>query len=95
MTHLLWLMEYPVIAENMQKKITNKFCNKIIRIDIFFDKNEREYYLTIALMGTFLRLIIFQNQTRGQLSLIQDEISDLPEVLYWTIREFSITYAKI
>ena len=21
MTHLLWLMEYPVIAENMQKKI--------------------------------------------------------------------------
>ena len=66
MTHLLWLMEYPVIAENMQKKITNKFCNKIIRIDIFFDKNEREYYLTIALMGTFLRLIILQNQTRGQ-----------------------------
>ena len=35
MTHLLWLMEYPVIAENMQKNLQKQICNKIIRIDIF------------------------------------------------------------
>ena len=58
--------EYPVIAENMQKLLQINFATKLLGSTFFFHKNEREYCLTIALMGTFLRLIIVQNQTRGQ-----------------------------
>ena len=53
MTHLLWLMEYPVIAENMQKKLQKNFATKLLGSTFYFDKNEREFYLTIALMGKF------------------------------------------
>ena len=74
--------EYPAIAENMQKLLQINFTTKLFGSTFFFHKNEREYCRTIALISTFLRLIIVQNQTRGQLSLIQDELSDLPEVLY-------------
>ena len=66
----------------MQKFLQINFATKLLASPFFFDETERKYYLTIALMGTFLPLIIVQNQTREQYSLIQDEISDLPEVLY-------------
>ena len=35
-THLLWLIEYPVIAENMQKKLQINFATKLLGSTIFF-----------------------------------------------------------
>ena len=38
MTHLLWLMEYPVIAENMQKHLQKKFAPALLGSTFFLTK---------------------------------------------------------
>ena len=38
MTHLLWLMEYPVIAENMQKNLQKKFAPTLLGSTFFLTK---------------------------------------------------------